>query len=274
MTSILLRNELLKTTRRPGARVVLGVFTAMLAIAFVETLTHALRNPGSTPFSFPRAWLEIAGDPAVPAAFCAAIVLILLVDSEFSWRTARQNVIDGLSKEQWFGGKLMLYVVLCLGFFFTQVLVGAAIAAWGTHVQGATGPFIRGTDMQLLGADLLCIGGLGALAFLVAFLTRSAGPSMAAFFFYLALERPLGAGLHRLGVSETVVRLMPMNLFTEVVRPERYDAEAYGRMVAELTKNHRPIPTMLGTHLLVAVGLAEIALFLALAFVVYQRRDL
>lgn len=273
MTSILLRNELLKTTRRPAARVVLGLFTAMLGIASVQTLMHALHNPGSPPFSFPRAWLQIA-DPAVPAAFCAAIVLILLVDSEFSWRTARQNVIDGLSKEQWFGGKLMLYVVLCLGFFITQVVVGAAIAAWGTHVQGATGPLMRGTDAQLLGADLLCIAGLGALAFLVAFLTRSAGPSMAAFFFYLALERPLGAGLHRLGVPEAMVRLLPMNLFTQVVRPERYDAEAYRRMVAELTKNHRPIPTMLDTHVLVAVGLVQIALFLAVAFVVYQRRDL
>ncbi len=270
---VLARNETLKTRKRPAAMVTAGLFTAMLGIMMFETIREHAKHPERLPLALPTAWSDLINDPAVPAAFFAAILLILLVSSEFSWRTARQNVIDGLSKDQWFGGKLMLWAMVVVGFFALHIsVVGGATIATG----GVTGPIVRVGDAQLMGAELLAIGGVTSLGFFVAFLARSSGPAMAILFFYLAvLEQLLGAGLRHLGGAwAKAAGFLPMRLFSELIEPARYDAAAYEKMVATLTKANRPIPALDDTGLLAAVATAEIVFFLMLAYLVYRRRDL
>ena len=69
----------------------------------------------------------------------AAVLVILLVAAEFGWRTARQNVIDGLSKTQWFAAKVLLLPLLTALFLALRVLVGGTLALAGTDLSaGAT----------------------------------------------------------------------------------------------------------------------------------------
>ena len=104
-TAILVRNEFIKTRRRTAFWVASLVFTGLMSLIFGSMFMQGLRKPERA-FILPGAWGEILGGPGVLASFFSAIVVILLVSSEFTWRTSRQNVIDGLSKEEFFGAKL------------------------------------------------------------------------------------------------------------------------------------------------------------------------
>lgn len=60
---------------------------------------------------------------------------------EFSWRTARQKVIDGLSKERFYAGKAVVLVGLVLLFMGTTVLIGVGGAMLS---PGGGGPVSSG----------------------------------------------------------------------------------------------------------------------------------
>ncbi|MBK7832401.1 MAG: hypothetical protein IPJ56_08660 [Gemmatimonadetes bacterium] len=129
------------------------------------------------------------------AAFFASIVLILLVSSEFTWRTSRQNVIDGLSKEEFFGAKLFLLPGVGLFFFIVMVLVAGGFAFAGTvakGVLGSTGALVRPADLALMGGSIIGLLGWASLAFLLAIAIRSSGSAIGAFFLYFIVEQILG----------------------------------------------------------------------------------
>jgi hypothetical protein len=273
----LFRNEMIKTTRRPATAVTLGLFTFVLCMIAGSSFYQALVHPDRASFVLPTAWPGLLDDPGVPSAFFAAILIILLVDSEFSWRTARQNVIDGLTKEGWFGGKLMLFAAVCLGFFALHLLVTGTVAAYGSfHIAGGIRTLARGSDLRMMGADLLMVSGLGSVAMLAAFATRSSGPAMGLFFFYVALgEKLLGLVLSQIGgAAASVIPFLPMKLFTSVEEPARWDPAALQRALEAAAKHGRPAPDFGNTTLLVWIAVAEIVVFLALTFLVYRRRDL
>ncbi len=270
---VLTRNETLKTVKRPAAMVTVGLFATITALSLFSTVRQHARHPELGAFALPTAWPDLVHEPSVPAGFFSAILLILLVAGEFSWRTARQNVIDGLSKDQWFGGKLLLYLMLVVTFFLLPIALGGATAL---GVGGAAGPVVRAGDLRLMGADLLLVAGFSAMGFFAAFLARSAGPAMGVLFFYVAVAEQLArAGLGRLGGAwADATKFLPVNLFTDLIEPARYDPASYQRLVAQLAKMNRPAPVYGDSGVLAAVGVAETLLLLALAYVLYRRRDL
>ncbi|MDX1579567.1 MAG: hypothetical protein R3266_13870, partial [Gemmatimonadota bacterium] len=101
--AVLLRNEWFKTRKRLAFWLTLGFF------AFITTMDNGEELFDDEPtFYLPEAWSSIFSDQSVLLVIFGCIAVIMLAASEFSWRTARQNVIDGLSKTQWFWGKYML----------------------------------------------------------------------------------------------------------------------------------------------------------------------
>jgi hypothetical protein len=61
----------------------------------------------------------------------------MLVTSEFTWRTARQNVIDGLSKEQFFAAKWLMTMMVTIAFIIVPFAVGTGTTIYG-RIRGAT----------------------------------------------------------------------------------------------------------------------------------------
>ncbi len=274
---VLFRNEMIKTTKRPATTVTTGLFVVLMCMIAGSAFYEALIRPARGPFALPVSWPSLIEEPGVPSAFFAAILLILLVTSEFSWRTARQNVIDGLTKDQWFAGKLVLFAVVCLSYFALHLLVVGSVAAYGSYeTAGGLKVLARSTDVQMMGADLLMVGGLCSVAFFAAFATRSAGPAMALFFFYLAFgERLIGLVLQQIGGSaKAAIAFLPMKLYTEIPEAVRWDPASLEKAIAAAAKNNRPPPDLSNTHALVWVGLAELVVFIAAAYLVYRRRDL
>jgi ABC-type transport system involved in multi-copper enzyme maturation permease subunit len=131
----LLRIEWIKTTRRRAFWVTLGFFSLVCTMMIVGDVATGRRGFGP-PFVAPFGWARAADQFESMPAFFLSIVVVMLVASEFSWRTARQNVIDGLSKEQFFAAKTLMLLLVVVAF----TVVPFALAASATVYSRIVGP--------------------------------------------------------------------------------------------------------------------------------------
>ena len=142
LLGVLWRIETLKAVKRPAFWVTMGVFTVFNAIAILSS------GGPSSEASFPDAWRGII-EPAtnLGPVFLAAL-MILLFAPEFRWRTARQNVIDGLGKEQFYWGKVLLLVPMMAVFIAIPMVIGVLEVARKPRVRGG-GALHRAHGLQL-----------------------------------------------------------------------------------------------------------------------------
>jgi ABC-2 type transport system permease protein len=261
-TLVLARNEFIKTRRRVAFWVAFGGFAGLLTLVFMGMHYQGVQRPDH-PFSLPGAWSEIVGGPGALSAFFASMALVLLVASEFTWRTARQNVIDGLSKEEFFAAKLLLLPGVGIVFFAALLLIGGGIALSGTH--GATEAVVRAADAKLMGGALIGLFGWIALAFLLAITIRGSGPAIGVFFLYFLVEQIVGQLVSRIGpTAATAARYFPVAVFNALWRPQSYSA----------ARTLPGGPPHVDVATLMFAGVAYVALFLLAAFLLYRRRDL
>jgi hypothetical protein len=266
-TGILVRNEFIKTRRRTAFWVASLVFTGLMSLIFGGMFSQGLQKPERA-FALPGAWGEALSGPGVLAVFFASIVLILLVSSEFTWRTSRQNVIDGLSKEEFFTAKLLLLPGMALFFFAVMLLVVGGFALAGTIAGGglaASGALVRPVDLALMGGAVIGLFGWASFAFLLAIAIRSSGSAIGAFFLYFIVEQILGQMAGALGpMAGKVAGFAPNAVFKALFEPVRYG-------VVPLNPGQSP-PIAIEWYL--TAGASYIILFLLSAFLLYRRRDL
>lgn len=126
----LLGIEYIKTVKRRAFWVAIAFLTFVVSVAIIGKLFEGRRGVGA-PFVAPFSWAMTAAEVGPMPAFFLALTIVMLVTSEFSWRTARQNVIDGLSKEQFFAAKWLMVVMVTIAFTLVPFAVGTGTAIYG-----------------------------------------------------------------------------------------------------------------------------------------------
>ena len=272
---LLVRNETLKTTRRLGAWVTFLSFAAIVGIIVGENYYTGLKH-AERAVALPDAWSEVLGNIGPLPAIFGAVALILLITSEFTWKTARQNVIDGLSTDEFFVGKLILYPLVAFSFLGLLLFLTGGVAALGTDFSTLTSTPIRRVDLALIGGVTLTALGYMALAFLSAFVARSSGPAMGIFFLYVAFLEQLAGGLMaKMGeTATTLAGFLPRQVFDSLFDQRQFDLVARQASIDAAVKAGREIPTWHDTRMLLALAAAWIVTLVALAYWSYRRRDL
>ena len=268
------RGEMRKMWKRPAVWVTLGLFGLMTLADLVGPYRDARRNPDD-PFFLPDAWSQILGEEVVIGFIFSSVLVILLVAAEFSWRTARQNVIDGLSKTQWYSAKLLLLPFLTALFLALRAVVGGTLALAGTDLSaGAT--LFGAAQLSALGGMFLTGLGYTSLALFAALAIRSSGPAMAVWFAWFAFgERLLVGGLGTLFEGlRPVLRWAPVMTFERLRDYIRYDPEALRKAAEWAVQNERPVPQVEALGPAIAGSLAWIVGLTLLGWFWYRRRDL
>lgn len=124
--------ELFKLRKRPATWVAYLIFLTLTALQ-LGTYFYNTRAPGGPYRGFPEAWPTILAGGAQIASLFGAVLAALAVSSEFEWRTSRQNVIDGLSRGNWFLGKLLLLPAIAVALYATQIVLGITLALLHTQ---------------------------------------------------------------------------------------------------------------------------------------------
>jgi len=273
---ILLRNEWFKARKRLAFLLPLGFILFVNVMAFGSQWYDARDDPDDS-FALPEAWSQIfSDDTSMFLLIFASVCLIMLVSSEFSWRTARQNVIDGLSKSQWFVGKAMLLPMVGILFIGSSTLVGAVIASMGTDFGNASGPVgpigVAGAAAGLL----LAFMSAGGLALFISLAVRGAGGAMAVWFLWIfPMEQLIIPGiLGRIEALQKYMQYLPFAAAQRLLGFENYDPAAFQRLVDAREAAERGVPPTPDLTGMLWVNAGWAVLLLVAAFLVFKRRDL
>jgi len=255
------RLELFKMLKRPAAWVTYLCFLTLTTLIFA---TQPPGAPHSPRHGFPDALPAIlTGDASLASTF-GVVLIVLMICSEFDWKTSRQNIIDGLSKRQWFTGKALLLPTVAITLYLTRFAVGSIFALLATsgshaHPYDPTATYILAGCGFLVG--MLCYASI-ALCLSVA--VRSSGPALAIVLLYQVLDNIAAVILrsHRLG---DIAEWLPLQVQSALV--------AYNQYLPHGASADNPLGHSHTGMLFLTAG-AWVAVLLLVSYRVYMKRDL
>lgn len=266
LPGVLWRIETLKAVKRPACWVTLGVFTVFNTIAI-------LSGGSPSPAAFPDAWRGII-EPAINLGpvFLAAL-MILLFAPEFRWRTARQNVIDGLSKEQFYWGKVLLLVPMTAVFIAIPMVIGVLEVA--ANPGGGGGAFIEPMDFNYMLGFVVALLLWGTAALLISALVRAAGAGLGLLFLYFICEQIITQLLSsRWSALERMFDFLPAQLFQTITNSALYYPEVLARTNAARAERGQDLLVYPDLWIPLVAAMTYVVLFLGVAYVNMRRRDL
>ncbi|MBL0355685.1 MAG: hypothetical protein IPP72_01815 [Chitinophagaceae bacterium] len=177
---------------------ILGILGSNYAVFYLKKNFIDQADPtkmiaSSSPYDFTYTWQTtsyVSGFLLV----LPGLLMILLVTNEFSFRTHRQNIIDGWSRKNFIDVKIVMAVIAAL---ISTVLVFITAMLFG---------FASGSSFSLLGIENIGYFFLKAISFnmlalLFAVLVRRTGFAIGLFFIYLGFENIIWAILQGLSMK-------------------------------------------------------------------------
>ena len=238
----------------------LVIILFMFGTYYYNSITHQ-----SVYFGFPDSWSRVLTDGAFLADVFSAVLISLLIASEFDWRTSRQNVIDGLSRGQWFISKLLLLPTIAIFFYGSELILAGTLAWLGTD------PAIENA-YAVSRVQVLCIAGVftgvlcyASLALLIAVITRSTGPALGFTLIYQVFETLLTRTLRGFKL-ETLADCFPFQVHMALFQYDQFlPAGSAARSKLEIAWD---------TPALFAACIGWITFFVLVSWLVYRIRDL
>lgn len=190
----LLRIEWLKIKNYTAFKVLLFFFGAGIVLsnfAVYQVINNNILNESKVgglirtfnPYSFQNTW-QTTSYAAGFLLVLPAMIILMLVTNEYAFRTARQNIIDGMSREEFIGVKLV--------FAFLLAAAGTIIV----FLTALTFGLFSGTDFSLnsishVGYFFLKSLTYNMLAVLISVLVKKTGFAIGLFFIYMGAENIL-----------------------------------------------------------------------------------
>ncbi len=146
---------------------------------------------GNRPYSFPKVW-QMTSNVSSYLLFIAGLLMIILVTNEYSFKTHRQNIIDGLTRTQFIVTKLACGSIIA---FASTVLVFLTALFFGSLQNVA--------EISFEGIQFLLYFFLQALSYtwmaiLFGLIFKRSGIAIGIFFLYtLVIENVLALILNR-----------------------------------------------------------------------------
>lgn len=143
---------------------------------------------GPPPYSFPTTW-QMTSYVSGFLLFIPGLLIIISITNEFSYKTHRQNIIDGLSRTQFILVKMLLVVIISLVstvmVFFTSI--GFGLAEGSNSFSFSNFQYIPYFFIQALS--------FSSVALLIGVLCRRSGIAIGVYFLYSIIIENLVAQL-------------------------------------------------------------------------------
>jgi len=140
-------------------------------------------------FFFPDVWQNIAFFATIRYVLIfPAIIIIILITNEFSFKTVRQNVVNGLSKTDFLLSKL--YLILLISVVLTLFMSIGALIIGLSHTDAITLPLLFDKTSFIIGFFITILT-LQVYAFFFGFMLRNTGLAIALFTLYALIVEPI-----------------------------------------------------------------------------------
>ena len=144
---------------------------------------------GNPPFEFPEVWHSVSYISSF-LLFIPGLLMIISFTNEFSYKTHRQNIIDGWSRKQFILVKMMLTVIIAL---VSTIAVFITAFLFGLFEGGSEN--ISFEKAKYVGYFFVQALSYSAVALLFSLLFKRAAIAVGVFFLYVAVLENLLAGL-------------------------------------------------------------------------------
>lgn len=213
------------------------------------------------PFSFPEVWRTTAYLTSV-FVFIPAVLVIMLITNEFTFKTSRQNIIDGWSRRDFMAAKLIDVLLIVVLVTVLYALVAYTIGATTTTDKTAG----KWTLAYYIGLFALQAFSQLSLAFMVGLLVRKSFIALAIFLFYSIVAEPIAVNLLRYKYFKNDIgRFFSMEISDRIIPPpafmSRFDEKAY---LASLQA--------VNSHIVYTIIL--IIITWCINYLIYKKRDL
>lgn len=184
------------------------------------------------PFTFPEVFHTTAYLSSF-FIFIPAIVVIMLITNEYTYKTNRQNIIDGWSRKQFLLGKFVdvLIVTLLVSLLFTIVAFTVGNIATEKEVQN---PF---KEWWYVGLFALQTFAQLSVAFLIGFLVKRAFVALSIFIFYTLILESALVGILKLKLND-IGRFLPLEISDRMIPSPafigRFNPEGYKKSLTEI----------------------------------------
>lgn len=214
------------------------------------------------PFSFPETWHSIAYFSSC-FVFIPALLVIMLIANEYTYKTHRQNIIDGWSRNEFVTSKLLSVLLIS---FFTTLLYIIIAAVFGYNYSSEFS--ISRWDEQLKYIPLFFLQTFAqlTLAFLVGFLVKRSFIALGIFIFYYLMVENILVGLITFKTNvPKLANFLPLELSDKLIPPPafryKFDESAYNQALYDINP-----------HIIYTIIFTGLIWFLC--YKVYQKRDL
>lgn len=273
----LLRIEFKKILTYKTFWIILGLYFLFLSLGILlaEFIINSMVSdinarlpiplPKAVLYTFPGIWQNLTFFASIRFVLIfPGILILILITNEFTHKTIRQNIINGMSKTEILVSKLL--IILLLSVLFTVILAIATLLLGITHTDLAGVDsifskfiFIPAFFVQVL--TFLCY------AFFFGFLIRNTGLSIALFTLYTIIIEPIIYFLFRAPFTfeNKIYTYLPVN---SVIRIVEYPS--IPKLMGVL--DFQVQSTVHFTSLLIPVAYA--AVMIGVVFFVMHRKDL
>lgn len=209
--------ELRLFVKRRETWAIVLTYAVVLAVNLHPLFTYLNVRSDDGSWTWTRLLTETLREVAVISLFLSSALTVLLIGSEFSWGTARQSIVDGMSRLDWVGTKVSLLLFPALVFW---IITTGSVSAVSLTLGLSFRP-LSAIDVQAMTGLLLALIGWGFLAQFFTVIVRQAAVALVLWLLYVAvLEGEVLGWLLALGMDEKVASgLLPASFFLSLSAP-------------------------------------------------------
>jgi hypothetical protein len=191
-----------------------AVFCGLTVASNADSWNAPRQDADLADFTLPDAWASILSDPSRLTLVLGSAILVLILATEITWRELREDVIDDLSRDQWFVSKLFETLMVCLFYEMMVLGTGALFAMTNPYTV-----FLRVSDVNMIAAWSLGLIGFASLAFFIATTVRRAGPAFSLLLIWVSLGETAVQNLLR---GAPFTEFLPGKVFFQLIDPSNF----------------------------------------------------
>lgn len=256
--------EYAKLKKFHALKIIFGVY--MLAVPgwmyfmnFFFQLEPGLKSlfTNDNPFDFPHIWSYITYSASFFNVLLAVIVVVVTTN-DFQYKTMRQNIIDGMSKQKVILSKFILVFFL------------SSIATLYTFLVGLIIGMLESTaydwyqNIHLIVLYFIQTLGYFSFAFLFAILVKRPAIAIVSFILYFPVETIIGKIM-----NAEAYQVFPLKVFADLT-----PIPFFKSILASVKDKSGQTPWILDTNIQIILSLGYVLLFFLLTYFLLKRKDL
>lgn len=272
----LLNIEFQKIRYSRAAKVLIIIYFALFLSIVLFSAIHFQLGPidfqlaDQGIFNFPYIWHFNSYFAAILKIFLA-VVIVSMISMEYSNRTLKQNLIDGMSKKEFVLSKfyaIIAFSVVSTVFLFIVSLILGLVFSDYTEFS------IIFSDMQYLGGYLLKLIGFFSFCFFLGVLVKRSAFAIGALFIWWIVEVIIKVSLvvsfRGTDVAKQVTQFLPLESMANMIREPFTQMSAVQAGAKQMGLNHDP-----NIHWYqVLIVIVWTALFIYSSYALIKKRDL